>query len=74
MTRKFLDKVVAYCSQPGVNFYATRAGYVYTYHHPYVFQQRFCDVLEALWSGQNKSKPRRIWNVETGKEIETNVK
>lgn len=70
MNRKFLDKVVAYCSQPGANFYTTRVGYVYTYHHPYVFQF-FC---EALWTGQNKPKPRRIWNVETGKEIETNVK
>lgn len=70
MTRKFLDKVVTHCSQPGVNFYATRAGYVYTYHHPYVFQQRF---HEALCMGQSKPKPRRIWNVETGKEIETNV-
>ena len=69
MNRKFLDKVVVHCSQPGVNFYATKAGYVYTYHHPYVFQQFW---FEALWTGQNK--PRRIWNVETGKEIETNVK
>lgn len=74
MTRKFLDKVVTHCSQHGANSYTTRAGYVYTYHHPYVFQQCFCDILEALWTGQNKLKPRRIWNIETGKEIETNVK
>lgn len=70
MNRKFLNKVVAYCSQPGANFYITRAGYVYTYHHPYVFQ---CSC-EALRIGQNIPKPRRIWNAETGKEIETNVK
>lgn len=71
MNRKFLNKVVAYCSQPGVNFYATRAGYVYTYHHPFVFQQSFYDIF---CMEQDKPKPRRIWNVETGKEIDTNVK
>lgn len=67
MNRKFLEKVVNHCSQPHVNFYCTKRGMVYTYHHPIVFQHERQDLF--CWPENNAPKPRRAWNIETGKEL-----